>query len=807
MKKNHPLIDLQLEEPESSSDDFSLESILAEFGSASQQKTPNPTHSEQAESMTAESQPTAEKTTTPSEPQPTVSEMPQPQPQPIVEEIAQPTEPQPIAEKIAQPTEPQPTTPEMPPITEPAAPATVPEPKPAEVKPAKPVRAEDLVVPRAIPMDHVIDTAAFDSVYEKKQRRIQKLRKQLLAEQAAAPRTAERRSKKNLRPAHIKTGPVPVPPVAKAEMARERAEKPVGQRYPRPTPVKKKAPEKPPEKPKPSLNPLQMLRKFERNRRSATTRFWLVLIPCVALFYMAAAAYLELPLHAALDFAENPRSAALVHTVLLGCVMALNWDTLARGIVGLFLLRAGSDTLTATSLCVSEAYCIANIISPDICRDASGAVAYVPISVLPALAALFALLSSKIRYQAYYRSVRSCYRLRNAKTLTTLPEKYDGDVIYTVAKADNYQGFYRTFAENDTASTVMLWYTPLVLLASLFLAVYCGYSTQNSAPFLWCWSIIVGFTPALGIPLAAVLPLTRAAKRLYKNGILVGGGKSIERMAKRSFVLMTDEDVFPGDAISINGYKLMNPDKKELALSAAASLLEAAQTALAVPFVRLAGENYAPVRPVKNLSFSDAGGISGTMDGQQVLIGNASYVQRAWVKIPPDIKLKTAVFCVVDSELLAVFAVRYQVTPKADYALNLLEDHGYLPVVAARDFNVTASFLQSRFGVASSDLVYPPAELRVTMSDPALKLDADGLIVTYGGGDAVAEALVTCRRCRTSTRLSLLFSLLSSVIGLLLGVLMAYFGWSEAATPVNMLTYYLLWMVPSLVFAAWVNRF
>lgn len=769
MKKNHPLIDLQLEEPESSADDFSLESILAEFGSARQQKIPTPTRSEQAEPMTAEPQP--------------------PEPQPAVEEMAQPTEPQPTA-----------------PITEPA-PAAVAELEPAEVKQAKPVRAEDLVVPRAIPMDHVIDTAAFDSVYEKKQRRIQKLRKQLLAEQAAAPQTVERRNKKNLRPAHIKTGPIPVPPVAKAEMARERAEKPVGQRYPRPTPVKKKAPEKPPEKPKPSLNPLQMLRKFERNRRSATTRFWLVLIPCVALFYMAAAAYLDLPLHAALDFAENPRSAALVHTVLLGCVMALNWDTLARGIVGLFLLRAGSDTLTATSLCVSEAYCIANIISPDICRDASGAVAYIPISVLPALAALFALLSSKIRYQAYYRSVRSCYRLRNAKTLTTLPEKYDGDVIYTVAKADNYQGFYRTFTENDRASTVMLWYTPLVLLASLFLAVYCGYSTQNGAPFLWCWSIIVAFTPALGIPLAAVLPLSRAAKRLYKNGILVGGGKSIERMAKRSFVLMTDEDVFPGDAISINGYKLMNPDKKELALSAAASLLEAAQTALAVPFVRLAGENYAPVRPVKNLSFSDAGGISGTMDGQQVLIGNASYVQRAWVKIPPDIKLKTAVFCVVDSELLAIFAVRYQVTPKADYALNLLEDHGYLPVVAARDFNVTASFLQSRFGVASSDLVYPPAELRVTMSDPTLSLEADGLIVTYGGGDAVAEALVTCRRCRTSTRLSLLFSLLSSVIGLLLGVLMAYFGWSEAATPVNMLTYYLLWMVPSLVFAAWVNRF
>ena len=76
-----------------------------------------------------------------------------------------------------------------------------------------------------------------------------------------------------------------------------------------------------------------------------------------------------------------------------------------------------------------------------------------------------------------------------------------------------------------------------------------------------------------------------------------------------------------------------------------------------------------------------------------------------------------------------------------------------------------------------------------------------------GGSDAVAEALISCRRYRTSSRLSIIFSLLSSVIGLLLGLLMAYFGWAEAAAPVNMLLYYLLWAVPPFVFACWVNRF
>ena len=790
MKKESLLMDMEAESPESTSESFTLESILAEFGSSGKKTGRQPTENKaQAAAL-----------------EPTDGQTPEMPAKPTAERKKEPETRAADATKAAADDENKNAAQQVP--TEPSHKQKEPsvsnaEPKPVSRAKRKAVRPEDLEVPSAVPTESVIDTAAFDSVYEKKQRRIQKLRKQILSENASAQKATERARKQQLKPAHIKTGPIPVPAAAKAEMKREQAERPIGQRYPRPKPMAKPRAEKP----KPTLNPLQMLRKFERSRRSASTRFWLVLFLCIPLFYMAAASYLDLPLPAAADFASNPRTYAIIHAVLLGCVIALSGDMIVRGLLGLFLLRAGSDTLVAASLCVSEAYCIANILFPDLCRNASGAAVYAPVAVLPALAALFSLLSSKIRYQAYYRSIRSCYRLQHAKTLTVLPEKYDGDVIYTVAKATSYQGFYRTFQENDLATSVMYWYTPVVLLASLFLAVYCSYSTHTGAPFLWSWSIIVALTPALGIPLAAVLPLAKASKRLYKSGILVGGGKSVTRMSSRSFVLMTDDDVFPGDAISINGYKLMNPDKKELALSAAASLLDAAQTALAAPFVRLASENYAPIRPVKDLLFSDTGGITGTIDGQRVMVGTASFVQRAWIKIPPDIKLKTAVFCVVDSELLEVFAVRYQVTPKADYALNLLEDNGYMPIIAARDFNVTASFIQSRFGISSSDVVYPAANLRVTLSDPSLELESNGLVVTYGGGDAVAEALVSCRRCKTSTRLSLIFSMISSVIGLLLGVLMAYFGWTEAATPVNLLTYYLLWMIPTLVFAAWVNRF
>ena len=648
----------------------------------------------------------------------------------------------------------------------------------------------------------VIDTGAFDTVYEKKQRRIKKLKQQIIAVDKQERKAKARANRKNLRPSHIKTGPIPLSAETKAELERDKK-----QGFIRLVPRPKKSAEKPEEKAKPLFNPLQMLKKFEKNKKSVSLRFWLALCLCSALFYITAASYLQLPLPQEILLTENAGLHAMVSGGLLAVTMLLGYDILARGLVGLLTLRIGGDTLISASAFVSLVHSFFIVLSPSLVTDAAGTAVYGPMAIIPAVAIVFSLWGSKMRVKVGYRSLRSCSRLKQVKTLTTLPEKFDGDVMYALTKTTNQQGFYQTLTETDAAASLMRWYAPIVLVASLFLAIYCGYSSTEAAPFLWCWSLILSLAPALGMSIAAVLPLTRVAKRMYRNGVLLGGGKSLARLGARSFVLLTDDDIFPGEAITINGYKLMDPEKKELALSAAASILDAAHTALAKPFVRIASDSFAPIRPVKDLVFSDAGGMTGMIDGHHVMVGTASFVQRAWVKIPPDIKLRTAVFCVVDSELLAIFAVKYQVTPKADYALNLLEDNGYMPVIATRDFNVTASFIQSRFGISSADVVYPPADLRVSLSDPALELESSGLIFTYGGGDAMAEVLISCRRYRSATRLSLVFSLISSLIGLGLGTLMTFFGWAEVATPVNLLIYYLLWAVPPFVFAGWVGRF
>jgi hypothetical protein len=637
----------------------------------------------------------------------------------------------------------------------------------------------------------VIDVSAFDVVYERKQKRIHYLRKKLL--QAERAESRKRRKNPPVVAVAVKTGPIPLPPGIKAQLIKERLDKRAG--------LKTRS-EKPVRKPRPAINPLSMLRKLDRKKSSLILRMSLVLVLCVPLFYLSAADALYLPSFPGSSPVTDPFLHTVISLSLLGACALIGLDILVSGFSRMVMLRPNADSLVFISTVASIGHCVSYLLNPT-------QTLFAPFCLLPAFGIFMSLLSQNLSLKHSIRSLRSCYKLQRSRVLAPLPEEYDEDQIYALANAKSFQGFYRSFTERDAAETTMLWYAPIMAVATLFLAIYCsvGLYEENGPPFFWCWSLMTSLTPALGFFLCTALPYASVSKRLFKNGVLFGGRKAVSRMASRAFVLMTDEELFPGDGVSINGFKLMDPSRKEEALSYSASVLDAAHTALARPFIRLAADEYAPIRPVSQLKFNEMGGIIALVDNKQVMIGTGSFIQRCGIKIPQDIKLRTAVFCAIDAELVAVFAVRYQALPRSDYALTLLTENGYIPVLATRDFNVTASFLQSRFGIASSDVVYPPAELRASLSDPGLSLEADGIVVTRGAGDSLAEALVACNRYRAASRAGLIFSLLSSLLGLGMAVLMSFNVWQGAAAPLNLFIYYVLWLVPILLLSGWSNKF
>ena len=62
-------------------------------------------------------------------------------------------------------------------------------------------------------------------------------------------------------------------------------------------------------------------------------------------------------------------------------------------------------------------------------------------------------------------------------------------------------------------------------------------------------------------------------------------------------------------------------------------------------------------------------------------------------------KLSTGVFLAVDGALTAVFAVKYQPSRNAEWALRTLKRFHIVPVLAVRSGNVTPGLIKRKFGV------------------------------------------------------------------------------------------------------------
>lgn len=641
--------------------------------------------------------------------------------------------------------------------------------------------AEELRVDGAETHDDVIDLGAYDNAYRKRQHSIRNMRRQLRANDRAIKKLQSEKLKKRnitaLMPATLnsKTG-IPVPEGLRKS-----------------------------KKNQPKVSPRQMLRKLDKELRSLTVRSVLAFIFCLPLAYMTAASYLKLPLPDFMSFSSNPITFTIISLVLLSGVILCAYDIYFGGCYSLITFKATGDSLIFASSIASIGHCIVSMLDKSTMYGSETSPVYVPVCILPALGLLVSLIGDRIRVRAYRSSLIKTHRLEKASTIAPLRDRFDGSVVYASAPTRDLSGFFRSFAENDAVTTMMHWYAPLLIAATILLSVYCSYYGNGSTPFFWNWSVIIGFTPALGFFLAYVLPYARLSKRLAKNGVSAGGISACARLADRSFVMLRDRDMFPAQSVSIKAVRPSNAGDYPLCITA--SVLSAADTSLAEPFLALVRKQCIPLFRVKNLSISDSGGYSGVIEGHKVLVGTCSFLQRSGVKTPEDISLRTALCCAVDGALLAVYAMRYEVSSSCDYAMSLFDGNGYFPILATRDVNITSAMVQDSFGIPSTEVVYPSAEVRTVMSDSRNTLEASAVVTLQPTGSVFAQTLVGCHRFKSTARLGLIFSVISSLIGLAFGTIMAYFGWYEAATPVNMLLYYVLWLVPVLVFSGWVNRY
>ena len=177
-----------------------------------------------------------------------------------------------------------------------------------------------------------------------------------------------------------------------------------------------------------------------------------------------------------------------------------------------------------------------------------------------------------------------------------------------------------------------------------------------------------------------------------------------------------------------------------------------------------------------------------------------------YVRLPGGINLKTGVFLAVDRQLAAVFAVKYNAAENVDFALRMMRRSHITPILAARDPNITPALLKRKFHKRVK-VEYPDLSARVALSEAEQDRGLPRALLFREGLLPYAETVVGSHRLCRAVRRGLALSLLGSAAGTLLAFYMAFLGKYSLMTPLTLLAFLLLWVLPVLLLTDWTGRY
>ena len=366
-------------------------------------------------------------------------------------------------------------------------------------------------------------------------------------------------------------------------------------------------------------------------------------------------------------------------------------------------------------------------------------------------------------------------------------------------------GFFTTAARSDAAT---LWQTallPAFLAAALVFAGLSSAGQERGGDFLLNLSAILPAAATFSLPLCWALPWSKLSEHLQKTGCAVAGWSGAQKISSRRRMIVTDTDLFPPGTVQLNGRKLYG-ETQEQAVSLAASMARAAGSGLERLFNNLVRSEGGRYEKVDDFSFYEEGGWSGTVKGESVLMGRASFMRKMNVRLPADVNLPTGVFLAVDGELWAAFAVKYTPSENVAFALKLMQRSRIQPILASRDPNITPALIKRKFS-RGAHMEYPGLSERIALSEAEKDRDFPRALLFREGLLPYAETVAGSLRLCKAVRRAAAISLLGSWAGTLLTFYLTSLGAYELLNPLALEVFLLLWTLPVLLMADWTGRY
>lgn len=319
---------------------------------------------------------------------------------------------------------------------------------------------------------------------------------------------------------------------------------------------------------------------------------------------------------------------------------------------------------------------------------------------------------------------------------------------------------------------------------------------------------VISVSLLAAVPVTSFIALTRPMaileRRLHRLGTVLCGWRGIVGLSKRAVFPISHEDLFPVGSCKLNGVKFYGSRDPDQVVAYCTALVRADGGGLVSIFDYLLSSRNGRHYDVENFRGYN-GGIGGEICGEPVLMGTLDCLKEMGVEIPEGTSVSQAVYAAIDGEFCGVFAVTYAKAKSSAAGMRTMCSYrGLRPILVTEDFMLTENFIRSRFSVNTRHVCFPQRDARAGLA--AVEADSETpamALVTSKGLAPYAFAVTGARSVRTASWIGVVIHLLGGILGLAMMAVLAYLGEGTLLTPVNLLLYEMVWLIPGLLITEW----
>ena len=487
-----------------------------------------------------------------------------------------------------------------------------------------------------------------------------------------------------------------------------------------------------------------------------------------------------------LKFMVFSQVLAMMVSALLGCYLLL--DTLGELFKGKFTL----NTLMFITL-------IACIVDALFCLQEQR----VPCCAAFCLEMTMALWNRSLKRQTEMGQMDTLRKAVRLDSVVKVEDYFEGrpGILRGQGEVEDFMDHYQTPSAPEKKQNRFALFSLLVCIA---IAVLCGIRHGISLAFqIFATSLLVATPASFFVSLSR--PMATLERRLHMVGTVLCGWQGVEGLRGAATIPLKDEDLFPIGASKLNGVKFYGDRSPDEIIAYAAALIQAQESGLTPVFDQLLKSRSGIRYTAENLQNYGDEGIGGEIQGEPVLLGTLDFLQKMGVEVPNGTMVNQAIYCAIDGQFSAVFAVTYARMKAAAAGLVSLCGHRKVtPVLVGGDFMLNESFLRSRFSVNTRRIAFPSWEYRKELRQRQAGPEAQAYALTTQDNLAsVAYAVSGARSVHTASRVGLTVHIIASILGMVIMAALAYLGSAELLTPLNVLLYQLVWLIPGILVTEW----